>query len=253
MSQQQDAANGGRETLKLTAMHHEHIKLGATMENIGGWLRPSVYTSVEEEMEAVKGGVGVCDISPTGKLLVQGPGAEDLARKLLGENAGMQTGEAQSGSLKAADGAAHPALVCCLAPEELFVTCPPEHRNGLAEALAAELSTRSDDQTIALDVTSAYAAINIAGPKSPDLLCKVTDLDLHLDVMNDLSCIQGKVAEVYGVLVRWDQGHEPGYNLYVGREYGAYVWEVLCEAGDEFGIALVGVAARRRLVGGVLP
>lgn len=253
MSQQQDAANGGPEALKLTAMHHEHIRLGATMENIGGWLRPVVYRSVEEETEAVKSAVGICDISPTGKLLVQGPGAEDLARKLLGGSAAMQTGKAQPGSLNAADGAAHPALVCCLASEDLFVTCPPEHRDGLAEALKVELSNRSDDPTIVLDVTSAYAAINIAGPRSPDLLCKATDMDLQPDVMSDLSCIQGQVAEVYGALVRWDQGHGPGYNLYVAREYGVYVWEVLWEAGDEFDVAPVGVAARRKLVGGVLP
>ena len=79
----------------------------------------------------------------------------------------------------------------------------------------------------------------------------MTDLDLHPDGMPNLGCVQGQFAEVHGVLIRWDRG-EPGYNLYVAREYGVYVWEVLWEAGNEYGLVPVGVEAHRRLIGGVI-
>lgn len=218
------------------------------MEERSGWLRPSFYTSVEEEMEGVKGSVGISDISPAGKLLVQGPGGERIARSLLGKDAELQVGRAQAGSRESADGETFPVAVCCLAPEELFVTCPPERRDDLAGALNAELP--EDGQTIVMDVTSSYAGINVAGPRSSDLLGKVTDLDLHHDAMSNLACVQGQFAEVHGILVRWDRG-EPGNNLYVAREYGVYVWEALWEAGEEYGLVAVGVEAHRRLIGGV--
>ena len=243
--------NGKWEPLKLTPMHHEHLRLGATMEDRSGWLRPSIYTSVEEEMEGVKGSVGISDISPAGKLLVQGPGGAGLVWKLLGENAELHVGRALAGSRESAAGETFPVAVCCLAPEELFVTCPPERRDDLAGALKAEMPGAGDDnETIVLDVTSSYAGINVAGPHSSDLLGKLTDLDMHPDAMPNLACVQRQFTEVHGVLVRWDRGG-PGYNLYVAREYGLYVWEVLWEAGEEYGLVAVGVEAHRRLIGGI--
>lgn len=218
------------------------------MEARSGWLRPSLYSSVEEEMEGVSGSVGIADISPAGKLLVQGPGGERIARSLLGKDAQFQVGRAQAGKRESADGETFPVAVCCLAPEELFVTCPPERRDDLAGALNAELPEVG--RTIVLDVTSSYAGINVAGPHSSDLLGKLTDLDLHSDSTPNLVCVQGQFAEVHGILVRWDRG-EPGYNLYVAREYGVYMWEVLLEAGEEYGLVLVGVEAHRRLIGGI--
>ncbi|MCE2464971.1 MAG: aminomethyltransferase family protein [Dehalococcoidia bacterium] len=251
MAQQENTTSGDWKLLKLTPMHHEHLSMGATMEERSGWLRPSVYTSVEDEMERAKSSVGISDISPAGKLLVQGAGAERLARKFLGGIGELQVGRALAGSRESGDGETFPVAVCPLAPEEMFVTCPPERRNSLVEALNAELAgVVNDNQTIVLDVTSSYAGINIAGPRSPDLLSKLTDLDLHPDGMPNLSSVQGQLAEVHGVLVRWDRGEEPGYNLYVAREYGVYVWEVLCDAGEEYGLAPVGVEAHRRLIGG---
>ena len=249
MTQQQNT-NGSWNPLKLTPMYHEHLKLGATMEDRSGWLRPSLYTSVEDEMEGVKASAGISDISPAGKLLVQGPGAANVARKLIDVTGELQAGKAQSGSRESSDGETFPVAVCCLTPEELFVTCPPERREDLARALNAELPRAGDDnEAIVLDITSSYAGINVAGPRSSDLLGKLTDLDLHVDEMPNLVCVQGQFAEVQGILVRWDRG-EPGYNLYVAREYGVYVWEVLREAGEEYGLVAVGVEAHRRLIGG---
>ncbi len=248
---QKNNSNGIWEPLKLTTMHHEHLKLGATMEERSGWLRPSHYTSVEKEMDGVKGSVGISDISPAGKLLLQGPGAATLARMLIGEAGELQVGKAQAGTQESANGETFPVAVCCLTPQELFVTCPPERRDDLAGALNTEKpGDGNDNQAIVLDVTSCYAGINIAGPRSSDLLSKVTDLDLHPDETPNLTCVQGQFAEVHGVLVRWDRG-EPGYNLYVAREYGVYVWEVLWEVGEEYGLVAVGVEAHRRLIGGV--
>ncbi len=250
MAQQQNT-NGNWEPLKLTPMHHEHLRLGAIMEDRSGWFRPSFYTSVEEEMEGVKGSVGIADISPAGKLLVQGPEGERIARSLLGEAAGLQAGRAKAGSRESAYGETFPVAVCCLTPEDLFVTCPPERRDDLASALNAEQQGQgSGHEAIVLDVTSSYAGINVAGPKSSDLLGKVTDLNLHPDATPNLTCLQGQFAEVHGIVVRWDRG-EPGYNLYVAREYGVYVWEVLWEAGEEYGLVAVGVEAHRRLIGGI--
>ena len=58
--------------LKYTALHHKHLALGATMVDDSGWQRPERYGPAEEELKAVREGVGLCDISPVGKLDLKG-------------------------------------------------------------------------------------------------------------------------------------------------------------------------------------
>jgi sarcosine oxidase subunit alpha len=101
-----------------------------------------------------------------------------------------------------------------------------------------------------LDMTSAYAAVNIAGPRAGDVLSKLTDLDLHPEILTNLACTQGQMAEIYALIVRWDLDALPSYDIYFGREYGQYMWEVLLEAGEEYGVVPVGMEAHQRLVSG---
>ena len=55
-------------------MHHLHLELGAKMVEAGGWQRPAVYTTVDEEVERLRGAAGITDVSPDGKISLQGIG-----------------------------------------------------------------------------------------------------------------------------------------------------------------------------------
>jgi glycine cleavage system aminomethyltransferase T len=52
---------------------------------------------------------------------------------------------------------------------------------------------------------------------------------------------------VPALLVRRDLPGLPSYEVYASRDYGEYVWDVLYEAGREFGIAPIGQSAWRTL------
>ena len=58
--------------VKRSALHHQHLALGATMVSDSGWQRPEQYGSTEEELRTVRTSVGMCDISPVGKLDLKG-------------------------------------------------------------------------------------------------------------------------------------------------------------------------------------
>ena len=47
-------------------------------------------------------------------------------------------------------------------------------------------------------------------------------------------------AKIPALIVRRDVAALPSYELYVSRDYGDYAWDVLFEAGREFGIAPLG-------------
>ena len=241
-----------RQLMKLTAMHHQHLSLGATMADYAGWQRPSSYSSAEEEMMVVRAAAGVCDISPAGKLLLQGQDGGALLRGVLPWVNPLQINKAQIGSFVGSEGKSPSAVVSRLAADEIFISCRPSQATYLAETLATQVKGDANSARCVhmLDMSSAYAAVNVAGRLASDVVSKLTDLDLHPEVLTNLACTQGQVAEIYAVIVRWDQGALPSYDLYFGREYGQYMWEVLLEAGEEYGVVPFGVEAHQRLVTG---
>ncbi len=56
----------------LFAWHQNH---GGRLVEFGGWSMPVQYTSITEEHQAVRNGVGLFDISHMGRILFQGPDA----------------------------------------------------------------------------------------------------------------------------------------------------------------------------------
>ena len=228
----------GWNPIGLTAMHHLHVAHGATMVEQGGWQMPARYTSVDEETARLRDGVGICDISPAGKLSLQGEGLDPLLKAAFPGPAGLEIGRAQHARANGGPTALDVLAARLASDEALLLTSP-----GLAPALAEALGSHSTDCAHFVDVTSALAGARIVGPMSRGLLAAVTELDTSADAFPDLSCAQGKFAEVYGVLLREDLGDLLGYRFYFGRELGEYMWDVLLEAGEGYGVVPFGFEA----------
>jgi sarcosine oxidase subunit alpha len=97
------------------------------------------------------------------------------------------------------------------------------------------------------NVTAALGAINVAGPKSRELLMRLTDIDLSNTAVPYLAVAQGMVASVPVLAMRIGFVGELGYELHFPAEYGDYLWDALLEAGKDLGIAPFGVEAQRVL------
>ena len=89
-----------RTPVGLSAMHYQHVGLGAVMVEADGWQCPIRYGSVEEELEQVRQGVGLCDVSPTGKLLLQGEAIDDMLGAGFPKLGTLNVGDARAQSLK---------------------------------------------------------------------------------------------------------------------------------------------------------
>ncbi|MBO0851474.1 MAG: sarcosine oxidase, partial [Pseudonocardia sp.] len=98
-------------------------------------------------------------------------------------------------------------------------------------------------------VTTAYASINIAGPRSRELLGRLAE---NVDLANAaFGYMNVRTATVAGVpdCVLWRIGFtgELSYEIHVPAGYGLHVWERLLEVGDDLGVAPFGVEAQRIL------
>jgi len=99
------------------------------------------------------------------------------------------------------------------------------------------------------EVTSVYAQLLLAGPRSREVLNKLTSINLSENLQEDLTCAQTNVAHVHAIVLRKDQAGIPAYHLLVSREYGESIWESLLHAGHEFHITSFGLQAQQLLQG----
>ena len=228
----------------LSAMHQRHVGLGAVMTEVDGWQRPTRYAPVDEELERVRHGVGLCDVSPTGKLLLQGDAINDVLGAAFPKLGRLDVGDARAQSLKT-DSTETEVLVAQLAEDELLLLTPP----GMAPRVAESVAQGTEQCVHALEITSALAGVKVAGPFAHRLLGAVTEIDISPSGFSNLTCAQAPVAEVHGTLLRNDMDGLLSFELYFGREYGEYMWDSLLDAGEEYTVCPFGVEALNRLAG----
>ena len=221
---------------RISPLHRRHLSLGAQMVSENGWQRPARYASAQEEAAAVQSGAGLCDISPIGKLLLQGDVIEAAVRASL---PGIEI-PAPGGVTRHED--RH--LFCRLAVDQLLLLTPPDATDDIQATMA---TTQRNTCAHLVDTTSGLTGLCLAGPRSQDVLSKLTDLDLTLPATADMTCTQTSLSGVQAILVRADFGDVPCYRIFVSRDLGEFAWDVLTEAGSSEGLTPFGVDALRLL------
>jgi sarcosine oxidase subunit alpha len=98
------------------------------------------------------------------------------------------------------------------------------------------------------NVTGAYAGVNVAGPRSREVLQTLcADVDLSPEAFPYLGVRMGTVAGVPCRLLRVGFVGELGYEIHMPAHCGEHVWDALMEAGKPLGIRPFGVEAQRVL------
>jgi glycine cleavage system aminomethyltransferase T len=93
------------------------------------------------------------------------------------------------------------------------------------------------------DITSAYGVINLAGPLARKVLEKVCDADLSHEAFSFMTAKDIRIGYAPALAFRVTYIGELGWELYIPSEYMQYVYEILQEAGKEFGITNIGYRA----------
>jgi sarcosine oxidase subunit alpha len=234
--------------VRLTPVHHLHTRLGATMMNAGQWKRPEHYGDPEAEVRAVRGRVGIIDVSTLGKIDVRGPDAlEFLERVYTGKMAGFKPGRLRYGLMCTEEGIIlDDGVVGCLAENQFILTTTSGGAGSVYEWLTW-WATAWGSAIHIIDQTDSFAAVNVAGPEARELLSKLTDIDLSSEGFPYMHIRLGQVAGLPARMMRIGFVGETGYEIHVPAEYGAHLWETIMETGAEFGIEPFGVEAQRVL------
>lgn len=234
--------------VRRTAMHDQHQALGASWLDMGDWKRPFIYTSVAQECRAVREAAGIIDVSTLGKLMVSGSGAADFLDWLHPNRfSDLKVGRVRYRAMCDDAGIVFDdGTVARLGADRFFLTTGTGSLDAVEQWLGWWLAASPRDVAVT-NVTSNYAAINLAGPRSREVLARLTDLDVSKEAMPYLAAAEGEIAGVHAVILRIGFVGELSYEIHVPADHGAHLWNALMTAGREFGIAPFGVEAQRVL------
>lgn len=231
--------------MKNTALTHIHEALGAKMVPFAGYNMPVQYEGVNIEHETVREGVGVFDVSHMGEFLVEGERALELIQKVTSNDAAkLEVGDAQ-------------------------YSCFPNDSNGIVDDL---ISYRVKEHTYLLvvnasnidkdwdwitkhnenigadlrNISDQYSLLAIQGPKAIEAMQSLTSIDLA-----DIPFYKFKVADFagvpYAIISATGYTGSGGFEIYVKNEEVESVWNKVFEAGKDWGIKPIGLAARDTL------
>jgi sarcosine oxidase subunit alpha len=225
-------AGRGHEPARRTPIHHRHEELGATMMWTGRWRRPHSYGDPADEVQAVHDSVGVIDVSTLGKLLVEGPDAVEFLERLYPNRfADLAVGRVRYAVL-GTDGARimDDGTVARLADASFYVTTTSTGAESVLEWFEWWNAVWRLDVHVT-DLTAALAAVNVAGPRTRELLAPLTDVDLANGAFRYLDAKRGQVAGVPALVLRIGFVGELGYEIHVPAPYGEHLWDVAVAAG----------------------
>jgi 4-methylaminobutanoate oxidase (formaldehyde-forming) len=103
--------------------------------------------------------------------------------------------------------------------------------------------TPADSHAFVTDVTSGFAQINVQGPRSRELLQKVTAADLSNEALPFRVAREIEIGFARVLCIRISYLGELGYELFIPAEQAAHVYDRLIEAGTGMGVRHAGLKA----------
>lgn len=230
--------------MKNTALSHIHEALGAKMVPFAGYNMPVQYEGVNAEHETVRNGVGVFDVSHMGEFFLKGENALALIQKISSNDASkLVPGKAQYSCMPNADGGIVDDLIIYMIAENEYMLVVNASNiekdwNWISQHndLNVDMENRSED----------WSLLAIQGPKAAEAMQSLTSVDLstikfYTFEITDFAGIPNVVVSATGYT------GSGGFEVYVKNEDVAQLWKNVFEAGKDWGIKPIGLAARDTL------
>ncbi|MBB4277618.1 4-methylaminobutanoate oxidase (formaldehyde-forming) [Rhizobium mongolense] len=251
--------------VRKSALHDRWAKLGASFGEGMGWERPmwfagegqpteNVYSYSEpnwfkhtaQECQAARSGAILFDQSSFGKHLVQGRDACNFLQRLCAGNVDVPIGKlVYTHMLNDKGGIETDITVNRLSDTQFLIissaTVHPRDKAWITRHI-------TDEWNVTLtDVTSAYAVLSLQGPRSRDILSKVTGADLSNEAFPFATSQEIDVGYARVIANRLTYIGELGWELHVPTEMVQHVFDVLWEAGKEHNLRPAGYHALEHL------
>lgn len=231
--------------MKTTVFKEKHESMGAKMVPFAGFYMPVQFEGVNAEHETVRKALGVFDVSHMGEFWVEGPKALELIQRVSSNDASVLTdGKVQYACFPNDQGGIVDDFLVYRFNDEkyLLVVNAANIDKDWAwvskqnEKIGAVIKNASDD----------ISQLAVQGPLALKAMQKLTS-----EAIEDMPYYTFKVLEFAGVgnVILSTTGYtgSGGCEIYFDNKDGQKIYDAVLEAGADFGIKPIGLAARDTL------
>ena len=214
--------------LKKTALHAEHVRLGAKLVDFAGWDMPIQYASQLDEHHAVRSAAGMFDVAHMSAVDLSGSRAQEFLRKLLANDVAKLKvpGKALYSCLLREDGGVIDDLICYFLDDthyRLVVNA------GTTDKDLAWLREQAAPYDVEVRHRDDLGILAVQGPQARERV-----LPLLPDALQDAAAALGNFhAAWHGdvFVARTGYTGEDGFELMLPHAALVMLWEELLEAG----------------------
>lgn len=231
--------------MKNTALTKTHEALNAKMVPFAGYLMPVSYEGVNAEHETVRKAVGVFDVSHMGEFLIEGPNALALIQKVTSNDASKLTvGKAQYSYFPNESGGIVDDLIVYRVKEEVYLLVV--NASNIQKDWDHISQYNKNIGAILKNISENYSLLAIQGPKAVESMQSLTSVDLsgikfYNFVVGDFAGVEHVIISATGYT------GSGGFEIYCKNEEVKQIWDNVLEAGADYGIKPIGLAARDTL------
>ena len=252
---------------RLSPFHERERALGAAFVETAGWERPNWYQSnaplldeygdriaareaewesrwwspiINAEHLAMRDRAAIVDLTAFCVFDVTGPGALDAVQRIAMRQCDVAIGRVVYTPVLTPGGGFRADLTIMRLADDVFrvVTGGAHGMSDLkwfSDHLAADGSAQISDQT------SAWTTLGLWGPRARDILESITRDDISHEGLPFGRCRWIEVGSLPVLASRISYVGELGWELYVGIEQGAALWDMMFEAGEPHGVIPAGI------------
>ena len=202
--------------------------------------KPNWFDHAAAEHRAARERVALFDQSSFSKFELAGPGAFEALQRIVANDLDKPDGSVIYTQLCNERGGIEADLtVVRLTAEKFYIVTGSGFAVRDGNWIARQLPPGSNFS----EATSSRAVINVQGPRSRELLSRVTDDDVSNAAFPYLAAREIRVGYAPVLALRVTYVGELGWELHVPSEYALHLYEALWEAGQDLGVANAGYRA----------
>ena len=244
---------------KLFPYHDELKKAGACFGVSNGYERPmwfslngekadyeysynyqNWYPAVEFETKNTRKNVGLFDLTAFSKYEISGKNSHDELQRICTANIKNEVGKTTYTQMLNEDGGIEADLtVVCLGEDYFRIITSAANRERDKFHISKHLSENIDFK----DVTDEIACFGVFGPRSRELMCKISKEDFSNQNIK-FGCFKTiKINNIDILVQRLSYVGELGFELYIDMKSSKEIFNLIVEKGEEFSLSLCGVHA----------
>ncbi|MBL9047037.1 MAG: GcvT family protein [Tabrizicola sp.] len=238
---------------------HDHLKArGAVFGEVAGWERANWFANEGQEREyryswkrqnwfdnqkaehlAVRNGVGFFDMTSFGKIRVEGRDAAKFLNRVCSAQVDVEPGKIVYTMFLNQRGGIEADLTVTRLSETAYLLVVP----GATFQRNLDWLRRNvgEDFAVITDVTAAESVLCVMGPKSRELLSRVSPNDFSNAAHPFGTAKEIEIGMGLARAHRVTYVGELGWELYVSSDQTAHVFETLEAAGTDLGLKLCGI------------